>query len=258
MIVISNIANEIYRKIPHGRFKSLLKNVISYSMYKIPAPVEIYSLNNVEILLYKDRSISNKQLVSEVRGYVTKRGINKNDTIIDAGAYTGIFSIYAAKKTGIKGKVLAFEPDPYNYLRLKQNIQLNKISNIVLVKKGLYSKIGKMKMDIQGFGSTIMLNQYKNQTALNNIQVTTLDKELTRLKTKRVNFIKMDIEGAEIEAVKGCIKTIHSNKNIFFAIASYHVVENEPTYLNLEKLFRKFLMRVITIKNRHTTTYAYR
>ena len=65
----------------------------------------------------------------------------------------------------------------------------------------------------------------------------------------KLDFVKMDIEGAEIEALEGCIVTIKSlSPN--FAIASYHIVNGEPTYIKLEKFFEKIKYPYRTVKFR--------
>lgn len=66
----------------------------------------------------------------------------------------------------------------------------------------------------------------------------------------------MDIEGAEIKAMRGSIKTIKKNKMINLAIASYHIVDGKKTHLFLEKFFKKLNMDTKTEENGQLITYA--
>ena len=70
------------------------------------------------------------------------------------------------------------------------------------------------------------------------IKVDTLDNILEGLKIDRVNFIKMDIEGAEIEALKGMKETL-GNNDVKLAIASYHKVNGQPTYKTIIPMMRE-------------------
>ena len=73
----------------------------------------------------------------------------------------------------------------------------------------------------------------------------------------RVDFIKMDIEGAEIEALEGCVQTI-KNLSPSFAIASYHIVNGEPTYIKVEEFFKNndYPYKTVRFKGNEIITFA--
>lgn len=247
-----------YRKLPNGYLRSVIKNIISFALHNASFKVMKYNFDGEKIFLYEDKLFSTKRLLHEVAGYNQKYKLKKGNIVIDAGSYSGLFSIYASKKVGPEGKVIAFEPDPYNYAIIKRNLKLNKIINVILLKKGLFDKDTIVPFDIQGISSTIVtLNgPWKDQKTINKAEVVALDNELKRLKIKTVDFIKMDIEGAEIEAVNGAKQTIKTSPNIHFAIASYHIVNEKQTREYLEKFFKKLKMKVQTSYPKHLTTYA--
>ena len=68
--------------------------------------------------------------------------IGRNDTVVDIGAHIWIFTIYAAKKA-VNGIVLAYEPIPENFKRLKINVTLNDLRNVLPFNMGVASKEGK-------------------------------------------------------------------------------------------------------------------
>jgi len=63
--------------------------------------------------------------------------ISEGDVVIDAGANIGCFTLLAARKVGARGLVIAIEPGPNNYKRLKSNIEINGFKNDILVREAL-------------------------------------------------------------------------------------------------------------------------
>jgi len=119
--------------------------------------------------------------------------IRKEDTVLDAGANVGIFSLLASQKCS---RVLAVEPDPLNYFYLVKNIELNKAENIIPINSALSDYIGS------GFISGRGLSAALSQCGIP-ITVTTIDKLLEDLKLGKIDVVKMDIEGSEVKAING-------------------------------------------------------
>ncbi len=250
----------LLQKIPEGYLKSLLKNISGFTMNKLPLPIETITLDGEKIRVYKDNVFDNKAQEKELKSYLVYYKIKKGDFILEAGAYTGLFTVFASKKVGRTGRVISFEPDPYNNIMLKRNLSLNKVKNVTIIKKGLYSKEDQLPFDIQSIGSNIVaLNTpFHDRKTINKIPVTTADIELKRLNIKKIDFVTMDIEGAEIEAMEGFRETIKKNRGITFAIASYHIVDGKKTKFFLEKFFKSLKFNVKTEDNGQLTTYASR
>ncbi|MEM4331716.1 MAG: FkbM family methyltransferase [Candidatus Micrarchaeia archaeon] len=192
--------------------------------------------------------------------------IKHNDIVVDCGAYIGIFTIYASKKAGEQGKVIAFEPDPLNFNRLLSIIKINNASNVIAINKATWSKNGKMNFDYRGKGTSTLFTNKKISpivskiTSVNNIikvPTVTLDKELSKIGNNRVSFIKTDIEGAEIETLKGAKKTLEKY-DVNLAIASNHIVNGEYTRFEVEKILKKMGYFVKTEYPPHMTTYAWK
>lgn len=246
----------IYRKIPESYGKPLLRNFISFIIHYIPFMTEEISIGGVSFTVYKSPIYDQKHLAEEVSGYNKYYKLKQGDIVVDAGAYSGFFTIYASKKVGKNGKVISFEPDPFNFHLLKRNVALNKLTNVALINKGLYSKDATLSFYVQGIGSSFVIP--KGKDVINKAIAVSLDSELKRLGIEKVDFIKMDIEGGEIEAVKGFVQTIEQNPNIHFAIASYHRVNGKETNVFLEKFFPRIGLKVVTEKGEHPTTYSAR
>ncbi|NYB52438.1 MAG: FkbM family methyltransferase [Methanobacteriaceae archaeon] len=189
-----------------------------------------------------------------LEGYLRKYTIKKNDTIIDCGAYQGTFSVLASQQVGEKGLVIAFEPDPANIKKLLHNIKLNNISNIIPVNKGLWNKKTQLNFKKNDKGSSLIFEENMANSTIN-VSVVSLDQELDNLSINNVDFIKADVEGAEIELIKGSKKILLNNK-VNLAIASYHQLNGEKTYIRLEKMLNQLGYDSITEFEEHLTTYA--
>ena len=201
--------------------------------------------------------LPNGEYTCELIGYERHYTIKEGDIVIDAGAYLGHFTVYAALRVGPTGRVVAFEPDPGVYQMLVRNVQLNNLTNVITINKGIWSEDTKLAFDSRGNASQVVKDTTHAKTLVKKIPVVSLDSELQRLGLDRVNLIKMDIEGAELQAVQG-VRRLMERADCSFAIASYHVVNGEQTSVALERFFRSAGCQVVTEYPAHLTTYAAR
>lgn len=196
-------------------------------------------------------------IVDDIDRYEKFYKIKSGDIILDAGANEGVLSVVYSKKTTNNGKVYAFEPDSKNVNKLKQNIALNRdCNNIEIIEKALWNKKETIEFFESGNVASSVFYEGKNAVKVE-VQTTTIDNFITSLKINQLHFVKMDIEGAEIEAMQGAIETIKKYQPEF-SIASYHIVNNKPTYLALEKFFEtiKYPYKTIFFSDGEIITYA--
>ncbi len=156
------------------------------------------------------------------------------EVVVDCGAFTGDTFESFVFHVGEFGKYYAFEPDMIPFKKLKTVTMF--YDNVFAIKKGVSSTIGEIGMDILSGGcSTISDN------ATEKIQITTIDEEVQ----DNVSFIKMDIEGAELDALKGAEATIKRCKPKL-AICVYHKKEDLidiPAYIKSLRPDYKFYLR---------------
>ena len=144
----------------------------------------------------------------------------ENDIVVDAGANMGHISIFFSKQVGKNGKVYCFEPDKFNINMLNKNIQLNTdlTDNILIEDLLLWNENTIIDFEEAGTaGSSAVWFSGKNNLVKK--QAVTLDSWAKERKLTRLDFIKMDIEGAEIEALDGAVEVI-KQFSPKFAIAS--------------------------------------
>lgn len=155
-----------------------------------------------------------------------RRGMIEPGMIVaDVGAYIGLYTCMAAAIVGDSGKVLAFEPDPNNHEQLLNNVKLNEYKNVTIVQCALSDAQGKANLYIKHHGTVSSLAGTGKSV---NVGLDTLDRVLDRLGTKKVDLIKIDVEGYELPVLRGAENTIKRNPDIKMVIASYHY----PTEVN--------------------------
>src|ERR1017187_3527792 len=137
-------------------------------------------------------------------------------TVVDAGANQGLYSIVIARRLGAKGKVVAFEPAPTQYEKLKRNLRLNSLSNVTIEQYALGSANGVSefheRLDHQGSYSSLRA-QAPDVTArerLISVRVTTLDSYAKSVGLPALCFVKIDAEGGELDILKGSEGVINS------------------------------------------------
>lgn len=206
-------------------------------------------INGIEVKLSKRKHFIETVLRNIVRGYTVERDVKQGDTVVDAGAFPGEFTIYAAKKCS-PAKVLALEPDPENARQLRKNLELNNVDNVEVIEKGLWSEQGEI-----GFDSRAKEDSCIDLESENTIPVTTLD----RLKDRygAIDYVKMDVEEAELEALKGGTQLIQIHAP-FFSIASYHRINGVLSHKLMEGFLSSYNYNVRTGYEAHTTTYGWK
>jgi FkbM family methyltransferase len=166
---------------------------------------------------------------SPIRASIFDHVPQPGEVVVDAGAFPGDFTVFASRKVGPTGRVIAFEPHPRNFARMMSNVRAFHGENVTFIQKGLWSH--DCTMTITGDGVDAHVAKEGGLT----IELASLDAELKRLEVPRVDFIKMDIEGAEIRALEGAVQALAANR-AHLAIGSYHEFEGEVTQPRVEKL----------------------
>lgn len=178
--------------------------------------------------------------------YQAKYRLQRGDVAIDAGAFNGHISLLFSLKVGPSGRVIAIEPDDKNIVIMQKNILLNQsVHNITMTRDVLWNSSGEVEFSEQGGVASSVYYKPASQPLVTKKTIT-LDDLVRNLALPRVNLIKMDIEGAEINALSGAIDCIKKYKPNF-AIASYHIVNNQPTRFFVEQFLACYDYVVETI-----------
>jgi FkbM family methyltransferase len=158
---------------------------------------------------------------NEIEEHFTPKG---GDTVVDVGAHAGHYTLISSKRVGANGKVIAIEADPSNFEILNRNINLNGLTNIIPINYAVYSKQTKLKLYLpdeeSGFSiyNTIMVNRTKPEEKFIEVNANTLDYLLQQSGIRDANWIKIDVEGAEFEVLKGATAILSNSKDIALLI----------------------------------------
>jgi FkbM family methyltransferase len=203
-----NFKTSIYKKVANflwGTKISKVPGIRRFNNYiKRKVALQKITINNNTLFLDIGDSL-NLTLNDDFSPKITdilKKNIKKGDTVVDAGAHIGYFTIILSDLVGNDGKVIAFEPNPTTFSILKKNIETNNLSNVILEPLALSNTESEeyIQEDDQSAGSTI----YKNCSDGIKIKTITLDKYFN---DKEINFIKIDVQGSEFNILNGGIKT---------------------------------------------------
>lgn len=182
----------------------------------------------------------------------------KGDYVIDGGACCGDSALYFADLVGEAGKVFSFEFIPSNIELFNKNMQLNPKhkKRIDLIKRPLGINSTDILYGIDnGPASTTSMNPSKNSEKYTTICIDDLVREKN---IRKIDFIKLDIEGAEVDALHGAMETIKKFKPKL-AIAIYHKDDDFITIPALIKSFNpnyKFYIEHYTVQAWETVLYA--
>ncbi|MDL2314524.1 FkbM family methyltransferase [Desulfovibrio sp. OttesenSCG-928-C14] len=173
----------------------------------------------------------------EYWGEKTRIKVEKDDYVFDCGACFGDTAVHFCHDAGEKGRVFAFEAYPKMTEIVRMNIALNPdfADRIILIEKAVSDRGGlELSFNLSGEGSSYCSDRTDLSAGTISVQTTTIDEEAAKRNLPRVDFIKMDIEGAEPDALRGAEKTLRAFKPKL-AVSIYHRTEDYqsiPAYLN--------------------------
>ena len=150
---------------------------------------------------------------------VLAKYIKKGDVVIEAGANLGSETLLLSKMVG-NGRVYGFEPNPYTFERLSINVAINNLENVKVFDIAMGESDGNISFNIypKGFCNPGMSSKYMETSLTRKIDVVqkTLDTFVKEQNIETVNFLKMDIQGAEMDLLMGASATISKHKPTIF------------------------------------------
>jgi FkbM family methyltransferase len=174
-----------------------------------------------------------------------KKLISEGDTVFELGAHIGYISVYFSQLAGTSGKVFVFEPGVNNLPYVRENIANSKIKNVQLVEKAVSDNNGTATFYLENITgqSNSLVKDYRVTKKIhsktfvemkkNEVQVETIriDDFVQMNNISRIDFIKIDIEGAEYLAIKGMPNVLATLKPTMMI----EVTENHEALFNLLK-----------------------
>jgi FkbM family methyltransferase len=174
----------------------------------------------------------------------------EGDIVVDVGAHIGHYTLIAGRRVGPKGTVIAIEAHPKNYELLKRNIKLNRLTNVIALNYAVYSNNTKIKLyfpeeeSVYSIYNTLITKRanYNNHLSVN---ARTLDEILgtLSLRAANINWIKIDVEGAELEVLKGA-RCVLTNNNHISLLIEIHRLNSGNLYRPLIELLVSYNFKI--------------
>ncbi len=192
----------------------------------------------------------------------------KDDAVIfDVGGNIGLMSLFFAKQVK-NGFVYAFEPTYYALKKFNRNLELNKklAERIELAQYFIYSENSK-NPDIKAFSSWKLTGNDDNKHKVHkgvvkstkDVEAITIDYFVEAKGLKKLDLIKVDTDGYELQVLRGATKTMLNLKpQIIFEIGLYIMAEKNISYSDYVKLFSHVGYKIVNVKNKEITLENYK
>lgn len=139
--------------------------------------------------------------------------IEPGEVVLDVGACRGDFTIPAARKVGKGGRVVAVEPEPRNLLFLRKASR--RLGNVRILAKCAWGRAGRVRLNLSGSpGEHSVVRLGHQPRGSIEVEADTLDHMLEELGIKRVDFMKVDVEGAELEVLEGAREILKRTRKV--------------------------------------------
>lgn len=141
--------------------------------------------------------------------------VKPGNNVLDIGANIGYYSKFFSECVGTSGQVYSFEPEKTNFLHLQKEMTGRK--NVTLIQKAVAAETGELTLYLSNLLNvdhrSYKPEHYGRKSSVEKISIDDFVKG-----TFKIDFIKMDIQGFEMDALKGMEKTLHSNQHIILLI----------------------------------------
>jgi FkbM family methyltransferase len=139
--------------------------------------------------------------------------ITKGSIVYDLGAHVGFYTLLSSKLVGPKGRVIAFEPLPRNIALLNKHLDINHLTNVTIIEAAVSDKSG-FTIFKEGLNHTMGHIDIGNGTL--QIKVVSIDELIVSKSLPSPDYLKIDIEGNELLALKGAYWVIQQKHPTIF------------------------------------------
>jgi len=155
------------------------------------------------------------------------RFLREGMTVLDIGAHHGYYTLLASGRVGSSGRVVAFEPSPRERVRLERHVRLNNCTNVQIEQIALGASQGQAELFLvegtEDYCNSLRPPAVNAETRKVPVEVTTVDEFLSRTGLGGVDFIKLDVEGAELDVLKGASNLLRHPPRPVFMIEVYDI-----------------------------------
>jgi FkbM family methyltransferase len=170
---------------------------------------------------------------------ILKKLLKPGDTFVDCGANIGLWTIFASEQVKKNGKVFSFEPNPHTFKKLQHNINISLCNNVYSKEVALGKESGKAYINCDFDHNESQISTLKkNIDTVVKVRIEKLD---SLLNAKTITGLKIDVEGYELNVLKGAEKIINQNKpwicvEFNTLLANTNILGEWPVHNYLSKL----------------------
>jgi FkbM family methyltransferase len=148
--------------------------------------------------------------------------VGEGDTVIDAGANVGLYSIVLARAVGPTGRVVAFEPVPETVERLRASVQVNGLANVQIEAAAVGDTDARVQFNLAHDSAYSGLAEDPRSPTVSRhvVSMVTIDSVWSSIGEPHVTFVKLDVEGAETKALVGATMLIERCRPLIMAEAA--------------------------------------
>lgn len=212
--------------------------------------LRIYPKNEVFRSIFV-RGIYDPNLVVVIKALLPAKGV-----FFDVGSNMGYCSLLMDKVVGEDGKVFAIEPSERDFLRLVDNVNLNRLDNVNVYRLAISDKIGKVTISIApeersalNTLGTEFSNRGIEKVQTEEVDSTTLDAFVEKEDLSRIDVIKMDIEGSELKALNGARNTIEEYRPaLIVGVNKSSLKASDASIEEIEKTLRELRYKMYCLR----------
>ena len=160
-----------------------------------------------------------------------QRFLQPGMTVLDIGAHHGLYTLLAARQVGAHGSVYSFEPSPRERKALRLNLWLNRCGNVTIEPFALGNvETSSDLYVVEGFNTgcnSLRPPNIPEQTSTIAVSVRTLDNWFAEEKPDHIDFIKVDVEGAELSVIEGATQLLSEQPRPVI-MAEVEAIRTEP------------------------------
>jgi FkbM family methyltransferase len=141
-----------------------------------------------------------------------ERTIQEGSTVFDLGGFTGYYTLLASALVGPAGRVVVFEPLPRNLMYLHRHLALNKITNVTVIEAAVSDQNGTLSFQVGPSSAMGRLAEGGNLP----VRAVSLDEMIESGELPEPQYLKVDVEGAEMQVLVGAARLIGRCHPTFF------------------------------------------
>jgi FkbM family methyltransferase len=199
-------------------------------------PLIVPWLDDLRLTLYPDNETSRSIFVTGLyepnEFFLLSKILKPGMTFVDVGANMGLYTLYAALKVGDRGRVLAIEPSRREVEALKENLEINTLDNVRIWRMAVSDQPSEVELLVaaEKYSGHNTLGAFGYDTPLDHterIDAQSLDALVLAEALPQVHFIKMDIEGSELKALRGAALTLQRDHPVLLLELSDRALQHQ-------------------------------